>query len=56
LASYADPIHTTNLIEVIRGELQRTISACGGQAEFQNEWLVNVDKDVVEAFGTLGIL
>ncbi|MBE7181415.1 MAG: hypothetical protein INR71_09450 [Terriglobus roseus] len=54
--SSSDPIHTVNLIPFIRDRLQQAIAACGGEKAFQDEWLVNVDKDVVKAFGSLGII
>ncbi|GME46732.1 importin 11 [Neofusicoccum parvum] len=53
---YTDPVHTVNIIQFIREHLQHVITACGGYDKFRDEWLVNVDKDVVEAFGKLGIM
>jgi len=32
------------------------IVGCGGEQKFQEQWLVNVDKDVVKAFVALGIM
>ena len=52
---YTDPVHSVNLINTIRDHLKQTIQAVG-EAEFQQEWLANVDKDVVSSFGQLGIL
>jgi hypothetical protein len=40
----------------VREHLQGAIAAAGGQERFQNEWLVNVDKDVVKEFGATGVL
>jgi hypothetical protein len=36
--------------------LQAVIIGCGGEQRFQEEWLVNVDREVSTAFGGLGIL
>lgn len=54
--SCSDPIHTENLITFIRKRLQQAITVSGGEQNFQDEWLVNVDKDVIKAFGQLGIV
>lgn len=51
----ADPIHRLDLKTCIREHLQRAIAHCGGNEPFQAEWVVNVDKDVLEGFGKLGI-
>jgi hypothetical protein len=53
---YSDPVHRINLIAFIREHLQAAIQAAGGEKTFQEEWLERVDKDVVAAFGALGIL
>lgn len=50
---YSDPVHTVNLISFIREHLQGIITACGGSEAFQTDWLINVDRDVVAAFGKL---
>lgn len=54
--SCSDPVHTIKTSLWIKHYLQQAIQACGGQEAFQNEWLVNVDKDVVAAFSGLGIM
>lgn len=54
--SYADPVHSIKITEWIRHYLNQAMEGCGGQATFQNEWLINVDGDVVAAFGKLGIM
>ena len=56
LLTYTDPVRSVKITEWIRHYLQQAIEGCGGQDAFQNEWLVNVDKDVVAAFGRLGIM
>ncbi|KAF2090076.1 ARM repeat-containing protein [Saccharata proteae CBS 121410] len=53
---YSDPVHTVNLITFVRDHLQQAIAGCGGQDQFRDEWLVNVDKDVIQSFGGLGIM
>ncbi|GAB7347398.1 hypothetical protein MBLNU459_g4324t1 [Dothideomycetes sp. NU459] len=54
--SCADPVHTIKTTLWIQHHLQKSIQTCGGLDAFQNEWLVNVDKDVIAAFGALGIM
>ena len=54
--TYSDPVHVINLNDFVRQYVQQAIQANGGPEQFQNEWLVNVDKDVVQAFGALGIV
>lgn len=54
--SCSDPVHTVKTSLWIKHYLQQAIQGCGGQEVFQDEWLVNVDKDVVAAFSGLGIM
>lgn len=54
--TYSDDVHTTNLTEFIKHHLQQAIAASGGNEQFQEQWLVNVDQDVVKAFSALGIM
>ncbi|KAL5117145.1 hypothetical protein ACEQ8H_004970 [Pleosporales sp. CAS-2024a] len=53
---YSDPVHQTNLVAFVREQLQLAVQASGGEQRFQEEWLANVDKDVVKGFGELGIM
>lgn len=53
---FADPVHRIDVKGFIRERLERAVHACGGAEGFQAQWLVNVDKDVVRAFGALGIV
>ncbi|MCJ1436845.1 hypothetical protein MMC27_006227 [Xylographa pallens] len=53
---FADPVHRFDVRDFVRERLQRCVEACGGQAAFQREWLVDVDADVVRSFGRLGVL
>ena len=54
--SFADPVHSVRTTQWVRHYLGEAIQAAGGQETFQGEWLVNVDKDVIAAFGKLGVL
>jgi hypothetical protein len=51
-----DAIHRYTIRDFVRHRLQEVIVACGGAQRFQDEWLVNVDTEVVSAFGALGLL
>lgn len=51
-----DAIHRFTIRDFVRHRLQEVITGCGGAQRFQDEWLVNVDADVVSAFGALGLL
>lgn len=52
--TYSDEVHAVNLVEFVRHYLQQAIAASGGS--FEQEWLVNVDKDVVGGFTQLGVM
>jgi hypothetical protein len=55
--TFADPVHNVRAAQWIAHYLKMAMEAAvGGQEGFQSEWLVNVDKDVVAAFGALGIM
>lgn len=51
-----DPVHTVNLLELVRSCLGSFIQRCGGEEVFRSEVLVNVDKEVIDGFGALGVL
>lgn len=51
----SDAVHSINIRQFIQERLQAVMHACGGAQRFQEEWLVNVDREVVNAFGALGI-
>lgn len=51
----ADPLHSIDMQAFVRERLQALIAACGGESRFQEEWLVNVDRDVVGGFAGLGL-
>ena len=52
---WADPVHRVDIRDFVRQKLSLVIEKCGGMESFQQQWLENVDKDVVRAFGELGI-
>lgn len=54
--SRSDPVHTINIRVFVRDALGAAILACGGEEAFRDEWLVNVDAEVVRGFGVLGLL
>lgn len=56
LLQAGDPVRRVNLIPLIRDTLMGCVQRSGGEVQFREEWLVNVDKEVVGSFGSLGIL
>ena len=52
----SDVVHTVNLPAYVKEKLQQAVSACGGEQQLQQEWLVNVDRNVLEGFTKLGIM
>ncbi|KAJ5403372.1 hypothetical protein N7509_003243 [Penicillium cosmopolitanum] len=52
----SDATHRFPIRDFVRHRLHEVIAACGGAQRFQEEWLVNVDSDVVSAFGGLGLI
>jgi hypothetical protein len=51
-----DPVHKVNLIELVRSRLQECIARCGGEQGFRDEVLVNIDPEIINGFGALGIM
>jgi hypothetical protein len=51
-----DPVHTVVLRELVSHVLGVVIEKFGGPDGFRNEVLGNVDKEVLEQFGALGVL
>jgi hypothetical protein len=49
-------VHRIDVKGFVRDHLNAAIAACGGHQAFQAQWLVNVDADVLNSFGGLGIL
>ncbi|KAK2875967.1 hypothetical protein FQN49_001488 [Arthroderma sp. PD_2] len=54
--SSSDAIHKINMREFVRQHLHALVQVCGGTDLFRDEWLVNVDREVVNGFGQLGIM
>ncbi|PSK60542.1 hypothetical protein B9Z65_692 [Elsinoe australis] len=54
--TWSDPVHRVGVVGFVRERLAGVVQGCGGEEKFRDEWLVNVDKDVVAAFGKLGIM
>ncbi|KAL4793623.1 armadillo-type protein [Aspergillus venezuelensis] len=52
----SDVVHKTNIRNFVRERLHSLIVGCGGEQRFQEDWLVNVDREVVAAFGALRLL
>ncbi|MCJ1287281.1 hypothetical protein MMC26_006629 [Xylographa opegraphella] len=52
---FADPVHRVDVRDFVRDRLRRCVEACEGPEAFRREWLVDVDADVVGAFGRLGV-
>jgi hypothetical protein len=48
-------IHKINIRDFVRQRLHSLIVGCGGEQRFQEEWLLNVDREVVAAFAALGL-
>ena len=53
--TFADPTHRIDIRDYVRQKLGGSIERCGGLEMFRTQWLDNVDKDVVQAFGELGV-
>jgi hypothetical protein len=51
----SDVIHKINIRDFVRQRLHSLIVGCGGEQRFQEEWLLNVDREVVSAFAALGL-
>lgn len=54
--NFADPVHRIDLQGFVRDKLQGAVEACGGRETFESMWLVNVDPEVMGAFGALGVV
>lgn len=53
---YSDVVHTVGLPEFVKECLEGAIAAAGGGGVFQEDWLGNVDRDVVQGFSALGVM
>ncbi|KAI5467452.1 armadillo-type protein [Mariannaea sp. PMI_226] len=45
-----DPVHTVHAFEFVKMRLQDLIANSGGEAAFEAQWAVNVDKDLIARF------
>ena len=54
--AFEDPVHRIDVKAFVREVLEEVVRGCGGQEVFANEWVVNVDGEVVKGFAQLGIL
>lgn len=52
----SDPVFRVNLKELVGQAVKVVIERVGGIERFQQEWLVNVDKEILEQFGKLGVV
>ncbi|KAK8931836.1 Importin beta-like protein [Metarhizium anisopliae] len=48
-----DPVHSVPTFQFVSARLQDLVARVGGEAAFEEQWAVNVDKDVLERFGQL---
>ena len=53
---FADPVHTVPIQDFIREQLSRAIAEYGGQEVFEQDWLGDVDGDIIEGFNRIGVL
>ncbi|KAG9243299.1 armadillo-type protein [Calycina marina] len=55
LADWKDPVHTIHTLEFVKQNLAFIVAAAGGETVFRQEWLQNVDQDVLNGFQQLGV-
>lgn len=48
-----DPVHSVHAFDFVKARLGDVVGRVGGEERFQEEWGVNVDRDVLEAFRKL---
>ncbi|KAF6833378.1 importin-beta domain-containing protein [Colletotrichum plurivorum] len=48
--SQKDPVHTENAMVFVKQRLEDVVQRTGGQHQFEQEWAVNVDQDVLQKF------
>lgn len=54
LSSGSDPVHTIHTLDFVKSHLEAVVESVGGGETFQNIYLVNIDKDVLNGFQRLG--
>jgi hypothetical protein len=52
--SSTDPVHSVHTFDFIKERLGQFVNSCGGEENFQANFAVNVDKEVLQAFQRLG--
>ncbi|KAI1633197.1 putative importin 11 [Biscogniauxia mediterranea] len=50
----ADPVKTVQSLSFVKERLHNLVQSVGGEQVFQENWAVNVDKEVLEGFQALG--
>lgn len=53
---FKDPVHQVDVRVFVQDKMAIAVESCGGMETFQSHWVQNVDKDVLEAFGALGVV
>ena len=54
LHTASDPVHTVHTLEFVKERLRNVVQVVGGEEEFQRHFVINVDKDVLAGFQSLG--
>lgn len=52
----SDPVHAVDVVEFIKHHLQKAQTENGGGNRFAQEWVANVDKDVLQDFAKLEVM
>jgi hypothetical protein len=52
----SDPVHTIDATEFIKHHLTKAQRENGGPDAFRNDWVVNVDENVLADFAKLGLV
>ena len=53
--AFKDPVHTVVAYDYIRARLEDLVRRAGGGQAFQENWAVNVDKEVLDGFHRLSL-
>ena len=53
---HTDPVHQVDIKLFIKEKLQHAVMASGGPEQFQELWVVNVDREVLKGFDALGLI
>ncbi|KAI9669273.1 MAG: hypothetical protein M1829_005151 [Trizodia sp. TS-e1964] len=54
--TFSDPVHTINTSQFVHHQINILMAGCGGQEQFTQLWLANVDKDVLNSFVKLEVV